>query len=108
MMHVIAQIVLALVGLIFQGDFNDGVDWLAPLGYLFIFGIFFLIVYSVYKLGKVKQDQDHLTDDAKLRSVKEVKETIVRKVVMIPCQNCYGLMPKTAAFCPRCGVKKED
>jgi len=39
--------------------------------------------------------------------VKEVKETIVKEVVMIPCSYCRGLMPQTSVFCPECGGRRK-
>jgi hypothetical protein len=35
------------------------------------------------------------------------KETIVKEVVMIPCNYCGGLMPQTATFCPNCGATRK-
>lgn len=38
-----------------------------------------------------------------------VKETtVVREVVMIPCQYCGGLMPQTSTFCSNCGARKKS
>jgi exosome complex RNA-binding protein Csl4 len=39
--------------------------------------------------------------------VQEVKETITKEVVLIPCQYCGGLMPQTATFCPNCGARRK-
>lgn len=38
---------------------------------------------------------------------KPEKEIVVKKVAMISCANCYGMMPKTASFCPHCGSRRE-
>lgn len=38
--------------------------------------------------------------------VKE-KETIIKEIVMIPCQYCGGLMPQTSVFCPNCGARRK-
>jgi len=35
------------------------------------------------------------------------KETIIKEVVMIPCQYCGSLMPQTSIFCPHCGAKRK-
>jgi len=35
------------------------------------------------------------------------KETIIKEVVLIPCQYCGGLIPQTSIFCPNCGAKRK-
>jgi hypothetical protein len=37
-----------------------------------------------------------------------IKETtIVKEVVMVPCQYCGVLMPQTSTFCPNCGAQRK-
>jgi hypothetical protein len=36
----------------------------------------------------------------------QVKETIIKEVVMIPCDHCKQLMPQISLFCPNCGAPK--
>ena len=37
-----------------------------------------------------------------------IKETtIVKEVVMIPCDHCRGLMPQTSLFCPNCAARRK-
>ena len=43
-----------------------------------------------------------------IQQVKEVKETITKEVVLIPCEYCKGLMPQTAIFCPNCGARRKS
>jgi hypothetical protein len=35
-----------------------------------------------------------------------IKETIVKEVVLIPCEYCGALMPQTSTFCPNCGARR--
>lgn len=52
-----------------------------------------------YKLIEDKEQQ--------VKEVKEIKETITKEVVLIPCKYCGGLMPQTANFCPNCGARRK-
>jgi rubrerythrin len=36
-----------------------------------------------------------------------IKETIVKEVVLIPCEYCGALMPQTSTFCPNCGARRQ-
>jgi DNA-directed RNA polymerase subunit RPC12/RpoP len=46
-------------------------------------------------------------EEQQVREVKEIKETITKEVVLIPCKYCGGLMPQTANFCPNCGARRK-
>lgn len=35
------------------------------------------------------------------------KETVVKEVILIPCQYCGGLLPQTSVFCPNCGARRK-
>jgi hypothetical protein len=47
------------------------------------------------------------TPPPQIQQIKEVKETITKEVVLIPCAFCGGLMPQTATFCPNCGARRK-
>jgi hypothetical protein len=53
----------------------------------------------------VKEPSDRTSVSAHQTIIKE-KETIIKEVVMIPCQYCGGLMPQASVFCPNCGAKR--
>jgi hypothetical protein len=36
-----------------------------------------------------------------------IRETIVKEVVLIPCEYCGALMPQTSTFCPNCGARRK-
>ena len=44
---------------------------------------------------------------SQLSAVTKEKETIVKEVVMIPCEYCGGLEPQISAYCPHCGAKRK-
>jgi hypothetical protein len=56
---------------------------------------------------KLIEDTPAPAPPSPIQQVKEVKETITKEVVLIPCEYCRGLMPQTATFCPNCGAKRK-
>jgi hypothetical protein len=75
----------------------------------FLLMIFGALVFAYYS-GKKDQEYElamttveHGNDG---NPVSKEKETIIREVVMIPCQYCGGLMPQTATFCSNCGARR--
>lgn len=48
--------------------------------------------------------------DTPVTPIKETvirQETVIREVVLIPCEYCKSLMPQTAVFCPSCGARRK-
>jgi hypothetical protein len=36
----------------------------------------------------------------------QIKETIIKEMVLIPCPYCGQMMPATSLFCPNCGARR--
>ena len=81
---------------------------------VFVVGFFFLMIFAVlvFVYYSDKKDQEHELALARTGVMKTAeqkdggmeKETIIKEVVMVPCQYCGGLMPQTATFCSNCGA----
>lgn len=82
----------------------------SALGF-FVLMIFGVLVFSYYS-GKKDQEHELAMKSADQRdgdtSVAKEKETIIKEVVMIPCQYCGGLMDQTAPFCSNFGARRKD
>ncbi len=80
-----------------------------------VLGFFVLMIFGalLFAYYSNKKDQEHELalkaaeqQDGGAFATKE-KVTIIREVVMIPCQYCDGLMDQTAIFCPNCGARRK-
>ena len=76
----------------------------------FVLMIFGALVFAYYS-GKKDQEHELAMKTAEQKdggtSAAKEKETIIREVVMIPCQYCGGLMDQTATFCSNCGARRK-
>ena len=68
---------------------------------------------ETFLLGKCKPKRcpiclgTNLSESAPAPEPIQVKETVIKEVVLIPCKYCGGLMPQTSTFCPSCGARRK-
>ena len=79
-----------------------------------VLGFFFLIIFAVliFVYYTNKKDKEHELALARMKPADQKdgsmeKETIIKEIVMVPCQYCGGLMPQTASFCSTCGAPRK-
>ena len=65
----------------------------------------FLLMRS--QLVEVTRDSQPVNITVPSIKEREVKETIIKEVVKIPCRYCGGLMPQTDNFCANCGGRRQ-
>ncbi|MBN1245060.1 zinc ribbon domain-containing protein [Candidatus Bathyarchaeota archaeon] len=72
-----------------------------------VMGIVLILVGIIMKT-KEKTLPVQTTFSSQNNAVTKEKETIVKEVVMLPCQYCGSLMPQTSLFCPHCGARRKS
>lgn len=84
--------------------FSDLYSWgSAIMGLSILITVAGVIVRATEKTPPRKS----ISPNSQLSAVTREKETIVKEVVMIPCEYCGGLEPQTSVYCPHCGAKRK-
>ncbi len=68
--------------------------------------VFAYITYSEKKERQYQLALAQLKGQASERETKE-RETIIKEIVMVPCQYCGSLNPETSLSCSHCGAGRK-
>lgn len=82
----------------------------------FILGIVcFVVGLSKAGIIAVTVNEEHTIDKTtivvamqKEPAANAQNNTIIKEVIMMPCEHCESLIPQTSTFCPDCGVRRKQ